>query len=194
MSSADHMNDLDQLISNAVGSAFEGARRSLSGEIRQRSRQLVRDVRRESYESLHTAVAAVDAGDSQAAVLRALLEESGRFASRTALLLTFESRTTGWACFGFGEGIRAIEELEVPLVSGAWAEFSGGFGWVTLDAEGCGQLCDPIEADRPAEGLLVPLVLRGRVAAALYADQLDDGEPIEAEAIRLLAYAAAHRL
>src|SRR6185369_6943393 len=45
----------------------------------------------------------------------------------------------------------------------------------------------------PREGVLVPILLRDRVAAGLYADRLDDGE-LGVEALQVLAHTAAQAI
>jgi hypothetical protein len=74
---------------------------------------------------------------------------------------------------------------------------------VRLSAAECAVLCGPIESRVPAFGYLVPLVLRDRVVAALYADQSPDAaaaggqadggqaDGLALPALQLLVYVAA---
>ena len=89
MAFSDNLSDLEHLIADAMGNALEGARRALSEQIRKRSESGLRDARERGIRDLREATARLDGARTQADVLSALLEEGGRFASRTALFLTF---------------------------------------------------------------------------------------------------------
>ncbi|HVR11630.1 MAG TPA: hypothetical protein VMW75_26540, partial [Thermoanaerobaculia bacterium] len=71
-------------------------------------------------------------------------------------------------------------------------------GAVSLSAADCAVLCGRIESPLPASGLLVPLVLRDRIVAVLYADQLPQtpdaapgGGSLSLPALQSLVYVAA---
>src|SRR5262245_65866546 len=100
MALSDNLHDLEHLIADTVGNAFEGSRRALADQIRRRSESGMRDARERGLRELREATARLDGARTQAEVLTALLEEGGRFASRTALFLTFSDGARGWAAFG----------------------------------------------------------------------------------------------
>lgn len=85
----------------------------------------------------------------------------------------------------------ASQDGATAAASGA-SGASAAAGPVRLSAAECAVLCGPIESPVPAYGYLVPLVLRDRTVAALYADQSPDGEdgPV-LPALQLLVYVAA---
>jgi len=134
------------------------------------------------------ALAAVDRAGGQSELLDALAREAGRFASRTAVLVTREEGAELWSSHGW-EG---PAELTLDYAGdGAWSPERFGRGVQALGPGDCGALCGRIDAPLPEEGLLVPLVLRDRLAALVYADRTEDAPPLRAEAIQVLAYAAA---
>jgi len=64
---------------------------------------------------------------------------------------------------------------------------------VALSSAEAADLCSRLEVPLPKGAVLVPLVLRDRVAAALYADRLEDGA-IGLEPLQILAYVAAQSI
>ena len=134
------------------------------------------------------ALSAVDRAAGQSEVLDALARAAGRFASRTAVLVTREEGAELWSSHGWD----GAAELTLDYAGeGAWSPGRFGRGTQALGPGECGELCGRIDAPLPEEGLLVPLVLRDRLAALLYADRTEDAPPLRAEAIQVLAYAAA---
>src|SRR4029450_13708865 len=113
MAFSDNLHDLEPLISDAMGNAFEGARRVLAEQLQRRSESSLREAREAGLKDLGDAPQRLDGARTQADVLTALLEESGRFASRTALLLTFADGARGWAAFGFSDRAQGIEGLRL---------------------------------------------------------------------------------
>jgi len=194
MALSDNLHDLEHLIGDAMGNALESARRALAEQIHRRSESGLRDARERGFRDLREATAKLDAARSQADVLTALLEEGGRFASRTALLLTFADGARGWAAYGFAAEAQGIEDLRLPYSQEALAKVAAGRGAVTLSGEESAELARHLGGGAPTAGVLVPLVLRDRVAAALYADQVRASDPFVPAALQLLAFTAANLL
>ncbi len=194
MALSDNLHDLEHLIADTVGNAFEGARRALADQIRRRSESGLRDARERGLRELREATARLDGARTQAEVLTALLEEGGRFASRTALFLTFADEARGWAAFGFADRSQGIESLRLSYTQGGLDRLAAGQGAVSLSGEESAELARQLGGDAPQAGVLVPLVLRDRVAAALYADQVRGGDSFVPTALQLLAFTAAQLL
>lgn len=136
-------------------------------------------------------VRGVDQATSQAEVLEGLLTGAGDFAARTALFLTGADGLKGWGHRGFSGGNVDFEQLVIAYEEGsAQSRLAGGQGVVELDEEDCAALCQTIDGSRPQRGVLVPMVLANRLAAALYADQIDD-HTFDVSALQLIAYATA---
>ncbi len=146
--------------------------------------------RREAWGDLLEGLAAIDSAGGQAAALEALLAETRRYAARAVLFLTRAEGAVAWGASGW-------QGTEVAGIGVGWSEGDGwgrlaeGRGAVRLAGSDCALLCSRLESPLPAEGVLVPLVLRDRVAAALYADRLEDDEPLGVEALQLLTWATA---
>ena len=152
---------------------------------------LTSDARRGGVSELREALGAIDRARSQAEILTALLQESARYASRSAVLLLRGGEVRGWSGRGFGETDSAVRDVNLGAPGdGSWSHAFEGQGPARLSASECAALCSRLETSVPHEGVLVPLVLRDRVAAALYADRTDGG-PFTPEALQVLCYTAA---
>jgi hypothetical protein len=156
-------------------------------------RELGPGARRGAVRSLRDAIAGIDRARSQADILAALLRESARYASRAAVLLVRGNELRGWGSEGFGDADAALRALSFEAPDGAWRRLAEAQGTLALSASDCAALCSRIEAPLPHDGVLVPIVLRDRVAAGLYADRLEGGE-LGIEALQILAHTAAQAI
>jgi hypothetical protein len=149
--------------------------------------------RNTAFRELRDGVATIDRARSQAEILTTLLRETTHHASRAALLLVRGGEVRGWGSEGFGDAEGAVRELALSAEDGVWSRLLQGEGALRLSAADCAAICSRIEAPLPQGGVLIPLVLRDRVAAGLYADRLGDpGDAgLEIEALQVLAHVAA---
>jgi hypothetical protein len=74
-----------------------------------------------------------------------------------------------------------------------WTQLSAGQRGFRLATADSALLCSRLESPLPQDAVLLPFVLRDRVAAALYADQLEGAE-LDVEALQLLTYVAAQAI
>ena len=154
-------------------------------------RELGPGARRGAVRALRDAIAGIDRARSQADILSALLREAAHYASRVAVLLVRGNELRGWGGEGFGDA--ALRDLTLEAQDGAWGRLAQAQGAILLSASDCAALCSRIESPLPSEGVLVPILLRDRVAAGLYADRLDGAE-LGVEALQVLAHAAAQAI
>src|ERR1700681_2765631 len=153
-------------------------------------REVGSTARQTAFSDLRDGIAAIDRARTQADILTALLRESSRHASRAALLLVRGGELRGWGSEGFGDAEAAVRELALTPQEGAWSQLLQNAGTLRLSAAECAELCSRIEAPLPQGGVLIPLVLRDRVAAGLYADRLGEAG-LDLEALQILAHTAA---
>lgn len=202
-------DDLTPAVRSAADELSAEARR----EAEQQARQEVEQARREADQArqeadqarqeargqsrrggaaeLCSALSSIDRARSQAEILNALLQEAGRYASRAAILLLRGGEVRSWAGTGFGDADAALRQVSLGIPGdGSWSHVFQGQGPAYLSASDCALLCSRIEAPLARGGVLVPMILRDRVAAAVYADRMD-GEPLAAEALQVLAYSAS---
>ena len=156
-------------------------------------RALGTNARQSAHRDLRDALAGIDRARSQAEILSTLLREAARYASRAALLLVRGGELRGWGSEGFGGAEAALRGVVLEGEGGAWGRLAQSQGAELLGAADCATLVSRIDSPLPHDGALVPIVLRDRVAAGLYADRLDDRE-LGVEALQILAHAAAQAI
>ncbi len=173
----------------------------LVGNLTQRLEQLRSDMTsaletagQDAVSSVLEAIAAIDRARTQREILLALVEGAAKFASRAAFFLTRQDKVRGWAAYGFGRSGPAIEGLEVDYDEGPWSQLADGSGAVKVDADGCAAVSAQIDAEAGEEGILIPFVLRGQLAGALYADRLPGHGLLGVPSLLLLTHTAAQEL
>ncbi len=144
---------------------------------------------------LNSAVSSVQDGTSQTDILRALLDGAVRFCGRAALFVVRGSSASGWKARGFdnddgvkdvkvdtGSGLAARAVSDRMPVAAAAAEFSSSF----VDEVG-----NPVDGN----AVVLPLVVKDKVAALLYADAgtTSDGT-IDPSALHVLTRSAGQWL
>ncbi|MGD0467506.1 MAG: hypothetical protein ABSA54_03945 [Terriglobales bacterium] len=119
---------------------------------------------------LARAVAEIQLGTSQREILRALLDTSARYAARVALFVVKGSHATGWQARGFANS-DAVKDFaldkDAPAVARAIGDRVVASAPVAdLDA----RFLREFGAPASGEGRILPLILKDKVAALLYAD------------------------
>ena len=156
-------------------------------------RALGTNARQSAHRDLRDALASIDRARSQTEILSTLLRESARYASRTAVLLVRGGELRGWGSEGFGDAETALRGVVLDGEGGAWGRLAQSQGAEPLSGADCATFISRVGSPLPHDGVLVPIVLRDRVAAGLYADRLDDRE-LGVEALQILAHAAAQAI
>ena len=122
------------------------------------------------------------------------MAEAARFADRAAVLLLRPEGLVGWVARGF-EADDAIRSVSVPAQAPGWADLvQAESPTLPLPPPRCAQLVSQLDSPVPQAGLIIPLVLRDRVSAVVYADRtaaVADGGKLETEALQALTYATA---
>jgi len=124
---------------------------------------------------LARAVAEIQLGNSQREILRALLDASARYASRVALFVVKGSHATGWQARGFADG-DAVKDFALdgtaPAVSRAIGDRVITNAPVSdLDS----RFLQVVGTPASGEGRILPLILKDKVAALVYADSGTNG-------------------
>lgn len=146
---------------------------------------------------LRDAVAELGHQPSQAEVLNTLVSRAADFAPRVVLFVVKGTSALGWAARGFQEGIgdNAIRGLSVSLQSNTVLSAA-----INAQQLFCGSPDEQPDNDallsrlgtlRPERALTIPLKVRGKSAAVLYADSgISGADVINVEAIELLVNTA----
>ena len=143
------------------------------------------------------AISEIDQQDSQANILKVLVNRAASFAPRVAFFVVKGDQCIGWRARGFQGtvGDAAIHQMSFPLsantavgdAAGSRDSWSGGPGSHSEDHI----ILNRLGEETPARIVAVPLVVRNRSVAVLYADSADlDAEAISLEALETLVRVA----
>jgi hypothetical protein len=166
--------EIQNIIEEAVAEVLDAALPRLRAEIVHRAVEVVESLAPAPGASpsdlLNAAVAAIHESGSQADILRHLLEGEARFAGRVALFVVKGNAISGWQGIGF-EDNDAIKTLSVQAGSG----LVGKAIQARNPASGTAQEFDAgfvksMKAPVDGQCLVLPLVVKDKVAAMIYAD------------------------
>jgi hypothetical protein len=132
---------------------------------------------RPSAAGVRKAIQRVEQGKSQVEVLNALLDQTLEFGSRAALLILKGESFAGWKGVGFGRfggNDEAIKRFTSP--PGAVAELDG----VLQREQGLvfdgASFAARAGISPPSTAALIPMVIKDKIAAVVYVDQLEEDE------------------
>jgi hypothetical protein len=195
-------SSIDQIVEKAVSQVLEGHLPELRKELVRRVLEEVQphlggaasaggkvSAGNGAADLLH-AVSAIHAGTTQKEVLRALLENTASYCGRAALFVIKSGSATGWQGRGFDNN-EDLKDFSLDVSSRAPAQAlqtraAVSAGAAEMDSRFISQFGAPAE-DRI---LLLPLHLKDKVAALVYADAgTGAGGKLDAAALELLVSA-----
>ncbi len=125
--------------------------------------------------NLVQAVASIHAGSTQKEILRALLDAGGTYAARVALFVVKAGAANGWQSRGFGND-DAIKDFSVDMTAGPAAHaYQSRTATPANIAEMDRHFVEQFGGPANEQIVVMPLVLKDKVAALLYADGGADG-------------------
>ena len=147
---------------------------------------------------IKAAISEIDEQDSQAGILKILVNRAASFAPRVAFFVSKGDQSIGWRARGFQGtvGDQAIHQMSFPTAAdttvghaarsrSSWSGSSGSHSENHL-------ILNRLGDEPPARVVAVPLVVRNRTVAVLYADSADlDADAINLEALETLVRVAA---
>jgi hypothetical protein len=139
---------------------------------------------------LVSAVANIHAGSTQKEILRALLDAGSGYCSRIALFVVKAGAASGWQARGFRDE-EAVKDFPLDLTAGP-AEHTYHHRIATPGniAEMGGQFVEHFGRPANEQVLVLPLALKEKVAALVYADGGDSGK-LSSAALELLVLATS---
>ncbi len=197
MADTDAIRELvERVVAEAMGAQMDKVRQEIASRVLKEIGPLLMAAEpgTSPTDQLNAAIASLQDLGAQAEILRSLLDGSTRFSGRSALLVIRSGTATGWEGRGFetsevkglslstSDGLvgRAVQD-RVPAAAAA-AEFDSAF----ISAAG-----NPTDGN----GLVLPLVVRDKVAAVLYADAgTDSGGSLDTSALHVLVRSAGQWL
>lgn len=128
-----------------------------------------------SHGNLVQAVASIHAGSTQKEILRALLEAGSAYGSRIALFVVKAGAATGWQSRGLGDD-EAVKDFPLDLTSGPAAHaYQNRIVAPANMAEMDRRFVKQFGGPENEQIIVLPLVLKDKVAAVLYADGGSEG-------------------
>ncbi|MGH9577996.1 MAG: hypothetical protein ACRD3R_11220, partial [Terriglobales bacterium] len=186
---------VERVVSEAMGAQMDKLRQEIASRVLKEIEPLLATEPGTSpTDQLNAAIASFQDLGAQAEILRSLLDGSERFSGRSALLVIRSGTATGWEGRGFetsdvkrlslstSDGLvgRAVQD-RVPAAAAA-AEFDSAF---------ISSMGNPADGN----GLVLPLVVRDKVAAVLYADAGTNASgKLDTSALHVLVRAAGQWL
>ena len=173
----EHSAELEQVVANAVTQALQDHIPQLQAQIVQRVLAVVpsrgsqvQDDAQDGSNAMVQAVSSIHAGSTQKEILRALLDAGSKYCSRIALFVVKAGAASGWQTRGFGQE-EAVKDFSLDLGSGPAAD---SYRSRMAKSTNIAEMGKPFvqHFGSPADGriLILPLVLKDKVAALVYAD------------------------
>lgn len=171
--------DLQQIVERAVAQVFERQLPTLQAELVARVLAELPAPPAKSAEpaagsptqgNLVHAVASVHAGSTQKEILRALLDAGSLYGSRVALFVVKAGAANGWQGRGFGDEA-AVKDFPLDMNAGPAAHaYHNRTATPANIAEMDRRFVEQFGGPENEQILVLPLVLKDKVAALLYAD------------------------
>lgn len=186
---------IEQIVEGAIAKALESQlpqlREKLVHQVLEEVRPHLGSGAASGAGDLLKAVSAIHGGSTQKEILRALLESTGGYSGRAALFVVKSGSATGWQGRAFDtDGIKDFA-LDVTISGPAKVlrdRTAVKSGVSEMDPKFISQFGAPVDD----QVLLLPLHLKDKVAAVVYADTgTDAGGKLDASALELLVTAAS---
>lgn len=188
-------DEVRQIVERAVAESLQAHVPQLQSQIVE---QVLRDLPASSGEAAHAgsansgdlvrAVSAIHAGSNQKEILRALLDSGSGYCARIALFVVKAGAASGWQARGFGED-ETIRDFALDLNAGPIAHtFQNRVATPGNIAEMGKGFASQFGAPANEQVLVLPLLLKDKVAALVYADG-GDTDLLDSSALELLVMA-----
>ncbi|MGD1021528.1 MAG: hypothetical protein ABR880_02015 [Candidatus Sulfotelmatobacter sp.] len=189
--------EIEQIVARAVSHALQDQIPKLQEQIAQRvlealpaSESEAPGAPRESSGALVHAVASIHAGSTQKEILRALLDAGSEHCSRIALFVVKAGAASGWQSRGFGDE-ETVKDFPLDLNAGPVAHtYQNRVATPGNIAEMGRRFVEQFGAPSNEQVLVLPLALKDKVAALVYADGGDTGK-LSSDSLELLVLATS---
>lgn len=189
--------EIEQIVANAVSQALQAQVPALQAQI---VRQVMDALPSQAgappassgaqSKPLVHAVATIHAGSTQKEILRALLDAGSEYCSRIALFVVKAGAASGWQSRGFGDE-EVVKDFPLDLSAGPVAHtYQNRVATPGNIAEMGARFVEQFGGPANEQVLVLPLALKDKVAALVYADGGDGGK-LDADALELLVIATS---
>ena len=188
---------MEHIVANAISQALQEYVPALQAQIVQQVMDILPRPASENAavtsgqsKALVQAVARIHAGITQKEILRALLDAGSEYCSRIALFVVKAGAASGWQSRGFGDD-EITKDFPLDLSAGPAAyAYQNRVATPGNVAEMGTQFVEQFGAPSNEQVLVLPLALKDKVAALVYADGGDSGN-LDADALELLVLATS---
>src|SRR5207302_9731046 len=140
---------------------------------------------------LQKAVARIQAGTTQKEILRALLDNTVLYSGRAALFVVKNGAATGWQGIAFGNN-DAIKDFPLDIGSGmASRVMQSRTSETSSPAEIDRHFMSKFGAPAVEEVVVLPLLLKDKISALVYADSGAEGGTLDVAALDVLVRATS---
>jgi hypothetical protein len=189
--------EIEQIIASAVAEALQAQIPLLQAQIvRQvldalpRQASAVPTATAAQSKPLVNSVAKIHAGSTQKEILRGLLDAGSEHCSRIALFVVKAGAASGWQSRGFGDD-EVVKDFPLDLSAGPVAyTYQNRVATPGNVAEMGGPFVEQFGSPANEQVLVLPLALKDKVAALVYADG-GDSDKLDADALELLVIATS---
>lgn len=189
--------EIEQIIASAVAEALQAQIPLLQAQIvRQvldalpRQASAVPTATAAQSKPLVNSVAKIQSGSTQKEILRGLLDAGSEYCSRIALFVVKAGAASGWQSRGFGDD-EAVKDFPLDLSAGPVAyTYQNRVATPGNVAEMGGPFVEQFGSPANEQVLVLPLALKDKVAALVYADG-GDSDKLDADALELLVIATS---
>lgn len=140
--------------------------------------------------ALQKAVSAIQAGSTQKEILRALLDATILYCGRSALFVVKNGAANGWQGTGFSSN-DAIKDFPLDITSGVASRVIQSRSAETASASEFDKHFTSKFGPAVGQMVLLPLLLKDKVSALVYADAGPDGGTLDAAALDVLVRATS---
>jgi hypothetical protein len=194
---ASRQTEIRQTVEQAVAQAIAAQMPKLQSQIVQQVLEALPEqvseaplAAREEAGSLVRAVLNIHAGSTQKEILRALLDSGSAYCSRIALFVVKAGSASGWQARGLADD-GTVKDFPLDLSVGPVAHaFQNRVATPGNIAEMGGQFGNHFGRPANEQVLVLPLTLKDKVAALVYADGGESGK-LDADALELLVIATS---
>jgi hypothetical protein len=174
----------------------EGARITATAIAEAEEMERQNAVPRAGFAELRAAVSEITEKTTQSEILKSLVNHAENFAPRGAFFVVKNEHFIGWRTFGAekGETEEIVRDVVLPATADSilgeatrsLATVESTAGTFSADKE----IFEKLEYGEPEKMYAIPLVVRGRGVAVLYADQGSKGAPLDTDALETLVQVA----
>jgi hypothetical protein len=190
------MGEMEQAVNRAVAEALQEKLPELQSQIVERVLETLPSqaaeapaASGESASSLVEAVSKIHAGTSQKEILRALLDAGSSHCARIALFVVKAGAATGWQARGLGDD-EAVKDTALDLNSGPAAHAYRNRATTPGNVAEMAGFAEKFGSPANEQVLVLPLALKDKVAALVYADGGDNGR-LNSDVLELLVMATS---